>query len=89
MGALPLKLNVTTKTFSDYTQFNSDNPELILSLLDCRYLAGDLELFTKLRDRLIPEMMAQESQVLVGHLADITRTRHANSGTLSFISNRT
>jgi len=32
-------------------------------LLDCRYLAGDLELFTKLRDRLIPEMMAQESQV--------------------------
>jgi len=84
MGALPLKLNVTTKTFSDYTQFNSDNPELILSLLDCRYLAGDLELFTKLRDRLIPEMMAQESQVLVGHLADITRTRHRKFGNTVF-----
>src|SRR6266404_9245355 len=84
MGALPLKLNVTTKTFSDYTQFNSDNPELILSLLDCRYLAGDLDLFTKLRDRLIPEMMAQESQVLVGHLADITRTRHRKFGNTVF-----
>jgi len=84
MGALPLKLNVTTKTFSDYAQFNPDTPELILSLLDCRYLAGDLDLFTKLRDRLIPEMMAQESQVLVGHLADITRSRHRKFGNTVF-----
>ncbi len=84
MGALPLKFNGTTKTVSNYTQFNSDHPELILSLLDCRYLAGDLQLFTKLRDRLIPEMMAQESQVLVGHLAEITRTRHRKFGNTVF-----
>jgi [protein-PII] uridylyltransferase len=76
MADLPLKLNVTTKTFSEYAQFNSDNPELILSLLDCRYLAGDAELFANLRDRLLPEIMTRESQALVGHLAEITRTRH-------------
>ena len=71
-----MESNVTTKTFSEYAQFNSDNPESILSLLDCRYLAGDQELFANLWDRLVPEMMAQESQVLVGHLAEITRARH-------------
>jgi [protein-PII] uridylyltransferase len=84
LGALPLKWNVMTKPVSDYTQFNSDNPELILSLLDCRYLAGDLQLFTKLRDRLIPERMAQESQLLVGHLAEMTRTRHRKFGNTIF-----
>jgi [protein-PII] uridylyltransferase len=84
VGDIPWKVNVTTKTLSDYTEFNSDNPELILSLLDCRYLAGDRELFANLRDRLIPEMMAQESQVLVGHLADITRARHRKFGNTVF-----
>ena len=84
MGDLPWKLNLTTKTLSDYTEFNADNPELILSLLDCRYLAGDRELFANLRDRPIPEMMAQESQVLVGHLADITRARHRKFGNTVF-----
>src|SRR5216684_8036143 len=84
MGDLPLKLNVTTKSFSEYAQFNSDNPESILSLLDCRYLAGDQELFANLRGRLIPEMMARESQVLVGHLAEITRVRHRKFGNTVF-----
>src|ERR1700731_1324588 len=84
MGDLPWKLNLTAKPVSDYTEFNPDNPELILSLLDCRYLAGDRELFANLRDRLIPEMMARESQVLVGHLADITRARHRKFGNTVF-----
>ena len=84
MRDLPLKLNVTTKTFSEYAQFNSDHPESILSLLDCRYLAGDPELFANLRDRLLPEMIVRESQVLVGHLAEITRTRHRRFGNTVF-----
>jgi len=84
MRDLPLKLNVTTKTFSEYAQFNLDHPESILSLLDCRYLAGDPELFANLRDRLLPEMIVRESQVLVGHLAEITRTRHRRFGNTVF-----
>src|ERR1700737_4902416 len=79
-----LKLNVTTKAFSEYAQFNSDHPELILSTPDSRYLAGDPNLFASLHDRLIPEMMARESQVLVGHLAEITRTRHRKFGNTIF-----
>jgi [protein-PII] uridylyltransferase len=81
---LQLKLNATTRTLSDYGQFDSYNPEAILSLLDCRYLAGDRELFSNLRDRAIPEIMNRESQVLVGHLAEITRTRHRKFGNTVF-----
>jgi [protein-PII] uridylyltransferase len=84
MADLPLKLNVTTRSLSEYAQFNSDNPESILSLLDCRYLAGDSELFANLRDRLVPEMMTRESQVLVGYLAELTRTRHRKFGNTVF-----
>ncbi len=81
---LRLKLNATTRIFSEYAQFDSDNPESILSLLDCRYLAGDQELFSNLRDQLIPERMARESQVLVGYLAEITRVRHRKFGNTVF-----
>jgi [protein-PII] uridylyltransferase len=81
---LQLNLNATTRTLSEYSQFDSYNPEAILSLLDCRYLAGDREFFSNLRDRVIPEIMDRESQVLVGHLAEITRTRHRKFGNTVF-----
>jgi [protein-PII] uridylyltransferase len=84
MADLPLKLNATTRTLSDYSEFDAYNPEAVLSLLDCRYLAGDRELFSNLRDRALPEIMNRESQVLVGHLAEITRTRHRKFGNTVF-----
>src|ERR1700694_1849508 len=87
MRDLPLKLNVTRKTFSEYAQFNSDHPESILSLLDCRYLAGDPELFANLRDRLLPEMIVRESQVLVDTWRRLRGRATADSGTPYFISN--
>jgi len=73
---LQLKLNATTRTLADYDEFDPYHPEAVLSLLDCRFLAGDRELFANLRDKLLPEIMTRESQVLVGHLAEITRARH-------------
>jgi [protein-PII] uridylyltransferase len=73
---LQLKLNATTRTLADYEQFDPYHPESVLSLLDCRFLVGDQELFASLRDQLLPQIMTRESQVLVGHLAEITRARH-------------
>jgi [protein-PII] uridylyltransferase len=51
---LQLKLNATARTLSDYDEFDSYNPEAVLSLLDCRFLAGDQDLFSSLRDRVLP-----------------------------------
>jgi [protein-PII] uridylyltransferase len=81
---LRLKLNTTVWTFSQFNSFDSDNPEPILSLLDSRYLAGDAKLFADLRNQLIPEIVARESQVLVEHLAEITRARHRKFGNTVF-----
>ena len=76
MRDVGLNLSTTTKVFSEFSEFDSENVESILSLLDCRFLAGDRELFSNLRDRLIPEVMARESQVLAERLAEMTRNRH-------------
>jgi len=73
---LQLKLSATTRTLADYQEFDPYHPESVLSLLDCRFLAGDQKLFASLRDQLLPQIMTRESQVLVGHLAEITRARH-------------
>src|SRR5205085_11249241 len=50
--------------------------EFTISLLDCRYLGGDHELFLKLRNKLIPKLVMRESQSLVQSLAEVTRSRH-------------
>ena len=71
-----LQTSSTAKVLSELIQFDSENTESILSLLDCRFLAGDRELFSNLRGQLIPEVMARESQVLAERLAEMTRTRH-------------
>jgi [protein-PII] uridylyltransferase len=84
MAGLSLKVSVTRSVLSDYEAFNSDNSDSVLSLLDSRYLAGDAGIFSGLRDRTIPEIVAQESQSLVGHLAEMTRARHRKFGNTVF-----
>ncbi len=76
MQAVGLKANIAEKNISEFSEFNSEDAESILSLLDSRFLAGDQEFFSTLRDNLIPEVMARESHVLVERLAEMTRNRH-------------
>lgn len=76
LGHVGLENKISAKLLSDLLPFDAENAEAILSLLDCRLLAGDPELFSNLRDHLIPEVMAREAQVLVERLAEMTRNRH-------------
>ncbi|MBZ5661184.1 MAG: HD domain-containing protein [Acidobacteriia bacterium] len=76
MGQIGLKNRISAKLLSELLPFDSENAEAILSLLDSRLLAGDPELFSNLRDHLIPEVMVREAQVLVERLAEMTRNRH-------------
>ena len=76
MNEIGLKCNATAGIISEFIQFDSDRAEAILSLLDCRFLEGDPELFSNLRNRLIPEIMVRESQALVERLAELTRNSH-------------
>jgi [protein-PII] uridylyltransferase len=77
---LRLKLSPATRTLGECDRFDASNVEFTISLLDCRFLAGDRELFERLREKLIPKLVMRESQGLVQSLAEVTRSRHAKYG---------
>src|SRR5215469_16908586 len=50
---LRMKLGPTTRTLAECDQFDQQNVEFTISLLDCRYLAGDRDLFVRLHDKVL------------------------------------
>jgi [protein-PII] uridylyltransferase len=81
---LKLKLSPASRTLSECDRYDPNNTEFTISLLDCRYLAGDRELFTRLHDKVIPKLVARESKPLLQGLAEVTRERHAKFGQTVF-----
>jgi len=81
---LRLKLSPATRTLAECDRLDPNNPEFTFALLDCRYLAGHRQLFSRLHDKVIPKLIMRESQGLVQRLADVTRERHAKYGETVF-----
>jgi [protein-PII] uridylyltransferase len=81
---LRMKLSPATRALAECDQFDPENVEFTISLLDCRYLAGDRDLFVQLHDKLIPRLVMREMQPIVQRLAEITRSRHGKYGNTVF-----
>src|SRR3979490_1126652 len=81
---LRLKLSPATRSLAECERFDPNNVEFAISLLDCRYLAGDRELFSRLHEKVVPKLVMREAQPLVQSLADMTRSRHAKYGNTVF-----
>ncbi len=81
---LKLKLSPASRTLSECDRFDPNNTEFTISLLDCRHLAGDRDLFTRLHDKVIPKLVARESKALLQGLAEVTHERHAKFGNTVF-----
>src|SRR5579862_2965857 len=77
---LRLKLSPALRTLAECDRYDPNNTEFTISLLDCRYLAGDRDLFRKLHDKLIPKLVMRESRALLQGLAEVTRQRHGKHG---------
>jgi [protein-PII] uridylyltransferase len=77
---LRLKLSPASRILSECDRFDPNNTEFTISLLDCRYLAGDHDLFRRLHDKVIPKLVMRESKPLLAGLAEVTRERHAKYG---------
>jgi [protein-PII] uridylyltransferase len=77
---LKLKLSPASRTLAECDRYEANNTEFTISLLDCRYLEGDRDLFRKLHDKLIPKLVVRESKSLLQGLAEVTRERHAKHG---------
>ena len=81
---LRLKLSPATRTLAECERFDPNNVEFAISLLDCRYLAGDPHLFSRLHDKLIPKLVSRESRLIVQKLTDLTRGRYNKFGDTVF-----
>jgi [protein-PII] uridylyltransferase len=84
MWDLRLKLSPATRTLRECEKFDPANVEFVISMLDCRYLAGDRRVFEKLHDEVIPKLVARESRAIVQKLTDLTRTRYNKFGNSVF-----
>ena len=79
-----LRVSPTTRTLDDCGRFDQENVEFTISLLDCRFLAGDNGLFARLHEKTIPQLVARESGVLIQRLTEVTHTRHLRYGNTIF-----
>lgn len=70
-----LRLSHSVHTVDECCQYHSTNLELSISLLDQRFLCGDIELYRRLTTRL-PKFISSERQTLVRHLIRQARERH-------------
>jgi [protein-PII] uridylyltransferase len=77
---LRLKLSPASRSLSECERFDPTNTEFTISLLDCRYLAGDRDLFQRLHDKSIPKLVMREYKALLQGLAEVTRERHGKYG---------
>jgi len=85
MWDLRLRVSPTTRTLPECDRLHQDNTEFTISLLDCRFLAGDQALFTRLHDEVLPGLVLRERQPLVQGLAEVTLAGIASTATPSFI----
>jgi [protein-PII] uridylyltransferase len=81
---LKLKLSPASRMLSECDRFDPNNTEFTISLLDCRYLAGDRELFARLHDKVIPKLVMREAKPLLQGLAEMTHERHRKFGQTVF-----
>ena len=81
---LRMRVGNSTHTLVECGRLYRDNLEFNVSLLDLRYLAGDPDLYTRLRSSVVPHMVARDRQDLVRNLVELTGQRHAKHGNTIF-----
>jgi [protein-PII] uridylyltransferase len=81
---LHLRVSPTTRTLAECGKLHRGNIEFNISLLDCRYICGDENLFERLRNRVLPGMVTRESQNLMQELTGLARSRHEKYGQTIF-----
>jgi len=77
---LRLRIGHSTRTLTECSQLHRQNLEFNIALLDGRYLAGDRQLFERLRGEAVPHFVARDRDDLIRNLADLIEQRHAKHG---------
>jgi [protein-PII] uridylyltransferase len=70
-----LKLSPTTRSLKECEILHRNNLEFNISLLDCRFLQGDYDLFRRMHDQSIPKMLLHDWRELVTDLSEMHELR--------------
>lgn len=79
-----LRASPVTRTLKECDKVNPDNLEFTISLLDRRFVAGDLALYRRLEHDVLPSLALRDWDVIVQNLTEIARARHAKFGNTIF-----
>jgi len=79
-----MRVGNSTHTLAECGKLYRDNLEFNVSLLDLRLLAGDAELFSRLKEKVVPHLVARDRQELVQNLVELTNQRHVKHGQTIF-----
>ena len=77
---LHLRVSPTVRTLDECGKLHRDNTEFNISLLDCRHICGDGEVFYELKSEAIPRTVRREALELRQRLIDLTADRHEKFG---------
>lgn len=81
---LGLRVSNASRELAECGELRQDNLEFSIALLDCRYLAGDSRLFARLRERVLPHVVARDRADLVRRLVEMTEARREKHGNTIF-----
>jgi [protein-PII] uridylyltransferase len=81
---LRLRLGQSTRTLTELETFDPDNAEFSIAVLDCRRIVGDPRLFIRMRESVLPKVVARERGDLIAGLVQLTEKRHAKYGNTIF-----
>jgi [protein-PII] uridylyltransferase len=81
---LRLRVGPTHRFLRECEEFQRNNPEFNISVLDSRYLGGDAGVFERLRYHALPRMIHEAWTNLQGDIAELTRQRHKKEGDTIF-----
>jgi [protein-PII] uridylyltransferase len=81
---LRMRVGHSTRTLAECGRLHRDNLEFNIALLDASYLAGDLNLYARLHEDVVPHLVARDRDDLVRDLIGLTAQRHAKHGNTIF-----
>ena len=84
MWDIGLRVSPATRTWPTAPASIRTMSEFTLSLLDSRFLAGDSDLFERLHAKVLPQLIARESDALLQSFSEMTRARHHRFGNTIF-----
>lgn len=79
-----LRASPATRTLKECDKVDPNNLEFTISLLDRRFLAGDLGLYRRLEVDVLPALALRDWETIAHNVAEIARARHSKYGNTIF-----